>query len=381
MNKFYSFIVLLLCSIATNFLSFSAINAQIEYNWQNSKEGWISGGDCNLTAQPDAMAMRLFSPNGKMISGTLSANLGISGGDYNKVDITVKNPTSGSGIARLFIYPPGAANNNDTCYYAFQVDTSMTSFATYTVDLDSVPTGGVNTVYTGPIARFGLRAPWGGANFDTIFWEKMVVYNTNQPNDSVVVTFNVDMSQVSDPFTTPELNGDFNAWGAGGSMPNNAMNSPTANSIYTIDMSFIGGEQIEYKFSADNWSISETLDPQDPCTNGSSSFTNRALTVPFSDTILPAVCWGSCDPCLSSVASSSIQFLIYPNPSSSELTINTTSSIQRILLKDIFGKIILNTAPNSYNFILNTSDFSSNLYFIECLIDGSWHKRKIIISH
>ncbi|MEC8603764.1 MAG: hypothetical protein VXY47_05395, partial [Bacteroidota bacterium] len=79
MNKFYSFIVLVICGIATNFLNFSAINAQIEYNWQNSKEGWISGGDCNLTAQPDAMAMRLFSPNGKMISGTLSANLGISG--------------------------------------------------------------------------------------------------------------------------------------------------------------------------------------------------------------------------------------------------------------------------------------------------------------
>ena len=97
MNKFYSFIILVLYSIATYILSFSTINAQIEYNWQNSKEGWISGGDCNLTAQPDAMAMRLFSPTGKMISGTASANLGIFGGDYNKVDINACKYSSAIG--------------------------------------------------------------------------------------------------------------------------------------------------------------------------------------------------------------------------------------------------------------------------------------------
>ena len=59
------------------------IYGQIQYNWQNSTEGWVSGGNCNLTAQPDAMAMRLFSSNAVMRSGNLQANHGINGGDYN----------------------------------------------------------------------------------------------------------------------------------------------------------------------------------------------------------------------------------------------------------------------------------------------------------
>ena len=50
----------------------SFIHSQIQYNWQNSTEGWVSGGNCNLTAQPDAMAMRLFSSNAVMRSGKSS---------------------------------------------------------------------------------------------------------------------------------------------------------------------------------------------------------------------------------------------------------------------------------------------------------------------
>ena len=78
---------------------FSFTNGQIIYNWQNSTEGWVSGGNCNLTAQPDAMAMRLFASNAIMRSGNLQSNLGINGGDYNQVQVMIKNPTTGS--ARL----------------------------------------------------------------------------------------------------------------------------------------------------------------------------------------------------------------------------------------------------------------------------------------
>ena len=52
----------------------------------------------------------------------------------------------------------------------------MTSFSTYTIDLNSTPASGT---YSGTIARFWLRGPWGVANGDTIFWENMVVSNSN----------------------------------------------------------------------------------------------------------------------------------------------------------------------------------------------------------
>ena len=186
---------------------FNSFDAQIVYNWQNSKEGWVSGGDCNLTAQTEAMAMRLYSSNAFMKSGTLSEDLGITNSDYNQVQVSVKNPTSGSAIARLFIYPPGT--NTHICYYSFQVDTEMTDFSTYTISLDSIPDDN-SSVYTGPIARFGLRAPWGGQNFDTIFWKQMIVSNTNTTtkiNYEIISSINVYPNPAKNDFviTSSEL--------------------------------------------------------------------------------------------------------------------------------------------------------------------------------
>ena len=151
-------------------------NAQspINYNWQNSKQGWLSGGGCNLTALPNAMAMKSFNTTPLMRSGNLQANLGLNASDYNHVSVSLKNPTTGNGNARLYIYPPGT--NTATCYFVFQVDTAMTGFSTYNIDLTATPNSGT---YTGTIARFGLRGPWGVANGDTIFWENMTVSNTN----------------------------------------------------------------------------------------------------------------------------------------------------------------------------------------------------------
>ena len=52
----------------------------------------------------------------------------------------------------------------------------MTGFSTYNIDLTATPNSGT---YSGTIARFGLRGPWGVANGDTIFWENMTVSNIN----------------------------------------------------------------------------------------------------------------------------------------------------------------------------------------------------------
>jgi hypothetical protein len=38
-------------------------------------------------------------------------------------------------------------------------------------------------------------------------------------------------------------------------------------------------------------------DPNASCTNGNVTYTNRVLTIPAADTVLPVVCWSSCDAC------------------------------------------------------------------------------------
>ena len=355
----------------------SLIFSQITYNWQNSTEGWVSGGNCNLSAQPDAMAMRLFASNAVMRSGNLQSNLGINGGDYNQVQVMIKNPTTGSAMARLFLYPPGT--NTAACYYAFQVDTAMTGYSTYTISLDSLPTGGASTLYTGPIARFGLRAPWGGVNFDTIFWKQMIVSNTNQVIDSVDVTFKVDMNQVTDPFTTPELNGTFNSW-CGNC---NSMSDSDGDNIWDVSVSLQTGDSIEYKYSADSWSIQETNDPNGSCTNGDPNFTNRVLVIPANDTILPDVCWGSCDSCsnLGSLENlESNELIIFPNPSSNFLNINSYDLVTNFMIYDLYGKVILQKPIYSKNFKIDVSSLISGTYLLYTENQKSFSFKKIIVN-
>ena len=132
-------------------------------------------------AEPNALAMKAFNQTPVMRSGTLQDDLGIDATTYNRVKVSLKNTTSsGNPNARLFLYAPGT--NTATCNYNFEVDTMMVDFQTYTIALDESPTNGV---LEGSIARFGLRAPWGVANGDTIYWESMVVYNSFGCTDSL----------------------------------------------------------------------------------------------------------------------------------------------------------------------------------------------------
>ena len=181
-NNFYTIFLnaafLVLFAFSTNH-----INSQIEYNWQNSQQGWVSASEtnngCQLFAQPEAVAMRAFNATPIMRSGNLQADLGIDATTYNQVEVTLKNPVAVGANANpnaiLFAYPPGS--NDKICSWRFAVDTGMTEFSTYIIDLESEPDNG--DLFEGPVARFGLRAPWGVANFDTVYWQKMTILNTN----------------------------------------------------------------------------------------------------------------------------------------------------------------------------------------------------------
>lgn len=105
------------------------------------------------------------------------------------------------------------------------------------------------------------------------------------------ITFQVDMNGVSG-FTTPEVNGTFNAWC--GSCA--AMTDANGDNIWEIVIALAPGFY-EYKFSYDNWAGQETLVPGSTCTMTTGQYTNRTLTVGNADITLDPVCWGSCQIC------------------------------------------------------------------------------------
>ena len=117
------------------------------------------------------------------------------------------------------------------------------------------------------------------------------------PQSSYDVTFRVDMNQTTN-FTIPEINGEFNNWcGNCWQMEDN-----DGDNIWEFT-TLVDTSLQEYKFSADNWNIQESLDSSLLCVmttidSVGNVFVNRYLHI-SSDTVLDVVCWEKCEDCYS----------------------------------------------------------------------------------
>ena len=169
------------------------------------------------------------------------------------------------------------------------------------------------------------------------------------------------MSQVQDPFSTPELNGTFNNW-CGNCLP---LTDLDGDEIWEVTTSLNIGDTLEYKFSADNWAYQEMNDPNASCTNGDPNYTNRVLIVPSNNSVLTEVCWGSCDPCSSYLNGLGTNDLyIYPNPTNHWLKISSSNIFHYFNIIDITGKKILESKNTSSIIEIDVSSFNKGLYII-----------------
>jgi hypothetical protein len=105
------------------------------------------------------------------------------------------------------------------------------------------------------------------------------------------ITFQVNMNDVAEPFTTPEVNGTFNGW-CGGCNP---LEDPEGDGIWTTTITLEAGFY-EFKYAADSWTIQESLTEGDPCTITTDGFTNRFVDL-TEDMVMDVVCWGACEDC------------------------------------------------------------------------------------
>ena len=201
------------------------------------------------------------------------------------------------------------------------------------------------------------------------------------PPTGTNVTFQVDMSEVTDPFTAAELNGTFNGW-CGNC---DAMSDVDGDNVWDVTVSLTPGDSVEYKYSADSWAIQEMNDPGAPCTNGDSTYTNRVLVIPGSDTILAVVCWASCDPCVvvppTGISDRTDNVRIYPNPANNILNISSSEIIQKVEVLDVVGRVIASKTLNSSNYILDVSNLNSNVYFVNYSINGVITTKKVIVNN
>ncbi|MEN9948124.1 MAG: hypothetical protein RL106_947 [Bacteroidota bacterium] len=106
------------------------------------------------------------------------------------------------------------------------------------------------------------------------------------------VTFKVDMTNVTQAYTSVQVPGSFNGW----TPTANSLTDANADGIYETTINLSPGTY-EYKFAADNWNIQESLTQGSSCTVTNFGYTNRTITVTSAGQVLDAVCWGACVAC------------------------------------------------------------------------------------
>ena len=74
------------------------------------------------------------------------------------------------------------------------------------------------------------------------------------------------------------------------------------------------------------------------------------------------------------------QFSVYPNPATSEITINSEEEIDQLTIRDITGKILEVRQNLSYSETINISGFSAGFYLLESKVGNQVSVEKLIVN-
>lgn len=170
---------------------------------------------------------------------------------------------------------------------------------------------------------------------------------------AVDITFRVDMSQQSVSPLGVHVAGNFQGWN-----PSGTEMIDVGNSVYEVTFSLDPGFVAEYKFINGNaWGMEEAV--SGPCVTGPNN--NRFYEVPSTSTVLPAVCFGSCNVC---------------NPPQVSITFQVDMSQQNISPQGIF----LAGTFNGWNTTVNPMNLIGNdVYALTISLGaGDYHQFKFL---
>jgi len=211
---------------------------------------------------------------------------------------------------------------------------------------------------------------------DTVCWASCDICAETVPTYNVL--FKVDMSEVTDPFTTPEVNGTFNGW-CGGCAP---MADDDGDGVWELTIALEEGTY-EYKYAYDSWAGDEALTEGDPCTVTADGFTNRSLEV-TGDMEMDEVCWASCDECesLPNSIDGNVEnnISVYPNPASDMLIVEGVEAGSIVLISNTLGQTVLTDMINNERATINVSALNAGTYIMQIQNEGIQSTRVIVIE-
>ncbi|RMG81544.1 MAG: T9SS C-terminal target domain-containing protein [Bacteroidetes bacterium] len=205
--------------------------------------------------------------------------------------------------------------------------------------------------------------------------------NCGSLGDPGDVTFQVDMSGYTEPFTTVYVSGTMNNW-SGDGFP---LDDSDGNGVWEGTMNLAAGKY-EYKFTLDNWTVQEEFAGGEPCTvvDPSGQFINRLLEVDGDQTL--CYIWNTCTTCDTKTRDLEVDqtlFSVYPTLVENTTLVTFRADIPGSKVLKVYtqtGQILneMNIEPQTTELELNTKAWNAGLYLIYVQTDDKIATHKIV---
>ncbi|MEM7658660.1 MAG: T9SS type A sorting domain-containing protein [Bacteroidota bacterium] len=201
----------------------------------------------------------------------------------------------------------------------------------------------------------------------------MMAFGTVVAQDSVNVTFQVDMSDQTISANGVHVAGNWqdDAGFSGEWQPGeSAMAADSTGEIYSLQVRIPAGTY-QYKYINDNdWPGEEGVPADCGVDNGFGGFNREAVV--SSDTVLEAVLFGTCEAKVAASIADDLNagqaFTIAPNPFSTTATIrfsNPTNAVYQVAVANIAGQVVKRfEAVNGTELTLTSTNMPTGLYFV-----------------
>ena len=209
------------------------------------------------------------------------------------------------------------------------------------------------------------------------FWFDNIQIVPTTVTDTVNVTFQVDMKNEIISNQGISIKGNWDGWQTPIYL---SRNGDTDVFSCTVDCSNLQyGTVIQYKFANGNYW--EPVNGE--CTISEGQYTNRYITAPATDSIIEAVCFKSCSPCiaLSSEEITMNDIEVFPNPTDGFIEINNlpTNENIKIVIYNINSQLQKEILTNKQSSILiDLKGVNNGIYFIKIKSDIANKTIKIV---
>ena len=206
---------------------------------------------------------------------------------------------------------------------------------------------------------------------ETVCWESCTACDVELPQ----VTLTINMSSYMQDYGTVSVNGGFNDWGSAYELTN------TTGSIWSVTLPMDTGDN-DYRFEVSGGTVGWAAEwPGNDAVGDCFINGNMRSVYILKDTVLPTVCWESCNDCVATFANAnaalSLDIILSSN---NELSFNGKAGQALVSVINVNGQKVLEVEDFELSRQLSLNDFASGVYIVSVQDSDALTVSKVMVK-